>query len=265
MDKGLYLNMFYRDHIFPSNAVETEVIWSDGHSSEFKNQYKRLLIQEFSNKYKKTLIWKFSATTHGKGVANGTGGKAKSSVRKKVMSLVKDQPIVQDAESFSKLAHELPQSTIIIHVSPEVNTNRHSNIFSKSVPVHSILKMYDVMADTKNSYLWSILGTQKVGSKSKIQIPNPQIQARNPAFNQGNVQIKKPLSCNDVVKVDEGNLLGYYAIITELEELGKVNDDDDEVETNYLQKSFGKCVLLKNNLDSRMICQLQYVNAAIDS
>ena len=114
LSTGLHLNMFYRDHIFPSNEVETEVIWSDSYSSEFKNQYMRLLIQELSNKYKKTFIWKFSATSHGK----GTGGKVKSSVHKKVKSLGKDQPIVQDAKSFSKLAHELSQNTIIIHVPP---------------------------------------------------------------------------------------------------------------------------------------------------
>ena len=35
------------------------------------------------------------------------------------MSLGKDRPIVQDAESFSKLASELSKSTTIIHVSPE--------------------------------------------------------------------------------------------------------------------------------------------------
>lgn len=37
------------------------------------------------------------------------------------MSLGKDQSIIQDAESFSKFANDMSQSSTIIHASPEVN------------------------------------------------------------------------------------------------------------------------------------------------
>ena len=67
----LYLSMLYRDHILSSDEVETEVVWSDGSSSEFKNQYIHLLMPELSNKYIKPFIWKFSATSYGKGVVDG--------------------------------------------------------------------------------------------------------------------------------------------------------------------------------------------------
>ena len=49
----------------------------------------------------------------------------------------------------------------------------------------------------------------------------------------------------DVVKTVKGNFLGYYAIITELNDLSKLNDDD-EAEINYLKKPF------ENGLSSTM-------------
>ena len=65
---------------------------------------------------------------------------------------------------------------------------------------------------------------------------------------------KKPLCYHDV-KIVKGNSLGYSAIIAELGDLSKLNDDD-EVEINYLKKSFGKWAVVNNDLDSRMICEL---------
>ena len=69
---------------------------------------------------------------------------------------------------------------------------------------------------------------------------------------------KKPLCYHDV-KIVKGNSLGYSAIIAELGDLSKLNDDD-EVEINYLKKSFGKWAVVNNDLDYRMICEL---NASI--
>ena len=74
---------------------------------------------------------------------------------------------------------------------------------------------------------------------------------------------KKPLCYHDVVKIVYGNFLGYYAIITELGDLGKLNNDD-EVEINYLRKSFGKWAVISNDLDSRMICKLTYIDLTMD-
>ena len=73
---------------------------------------------------------------------------------------------------------------------------------------------------------------------------------------------KKPLCYHDVVKIVYGNFLGYYAIITELGDLGKLNNDD-EVEINYLKKSFGKWAVVNSDLDSRT-CELMYIDSTID-
>ena len=65
------------------------------------------------------------------------------------MSLGKDRPIVQDSESFAKLANELSESIMIIHVTKEevsVHT-KDSNPFDKSVPIHGISKMHIMKSD----------------------------------------------------------------------------------------------------------------------
>ena len=130
---GLFLNMLYNDYIPSNEHVTTEVIWSDGPSSEFKNQYMCFLIQELSKKHGKPFIWKFSATSHGKGVVDGVGGKVKSSVHKKTMSLGKDRPIVQDSKRSANLANKLSESTSIIHITnEEVSAYKDSNPFDKS-------------------------------------------------------------------------------------------------------------------------------------
>ena len=55
---GLLLNMLYNDFIPSNQHVSTKVIWSDGPSSQFKNQYMCFLIQELSKKHGKTIHFK---------------------------------------------------------------------------------------------------------------------------------------------------------------------------------------------------------------
>ena len=82
------------------------------------------------------------------------------------------------------------------------------------------------------------------------------------SFTKRDSSQKKPLCYHDVVKMVKGNFLGYYAIITALGDLSKLNDDD-EVEINYLKKSFGKWAVVNNDLDSRT-CELTYIDSTID-
>ena len=59
---GLFVGLFYRDYIVPNQNILEEIIWSDGTSSKFKNQFMRRLIEKLSTEYKKPFSWKFSAT-----------------------------------------------------------------------------------------------------------------------------------------------------------------------------------------------------------
>ena len=74
--------------------------------------------------YKERFSWKFSATSHGKGVVDGVAGRVKSIVyHPKVMSLGRDQIIVQDARSFCQFASTLCDKTTAIHVmADEIDT-----------------------------------------------------------------------------------------------------------------------------------------------
>ena len=74
---------------------------------------------------------------------------------------------------------------------------------------------------------------------------------------------EKPFSYHDVVRIRKGNFYGYYTIITETGDLSE-KDVKDEVETNYLKKSFSKWVVSENDLDSREIDDFNHVEATND-
>ena len=122
------------------NDIQTEIIWSDGSSSELKNQFMQQLIEDLSLQYKKKIIWKFSATSHGKSVVEDMGGNVKLKVRCKVMSIMEDRPIVQDPESFAELAQKLVLSFKVKHFSDEEIANyKKTNLFRNSASLNGIL------------------------------------------------------------------------------------------------------------------------------
>ena len=71
-------------------------------------------------------------------------------------------------------------------------------------------------------------------------------------------------SYHDVVKIAKEKFAGYYAIITETTEKMQIMTQQDEVEVNYLKKSFGKWVVNENDYDSRQIQDLVHVTAEAD-
>jgi len=119
-DKGkstVYAFMMYLYQNMPQQTGNIqEVIFTDGPSSEFKNRFCMKLLRDISLKLKKDVTWKYFATSHGKGVVDGIGGKAKSLVRQKVMSK-NETTIVKDSVSFAKLAAELMPATHVVHIS----------------------------------------------------------------------------------------------------------------------------------------------------
>ena len=63
--------------------------------------------QSHSQKHKTSFLWKYFVTSHGKGLVDGIGGKAKALVWAKVMSTGDDKIIVQSSNNFSKVAEQL--------------------------------------------------------------------------------------------------------------------------------------------------------------
>ena len=65
-------------------------------------------------------------------------------------------------------------------------------------------------------------------------------------------------SYHDLVKA--GNFIGFYAIVTETTDTSRM-DELDELEINYLKKSFTKWIVYENNIDSREIRDLIRIRA----
>ena len=97
---GVFLCDIYSKELVIDSDIQTEIIWSDRTSSEFKNQFMQQLTEDFSLQNMKIFIWEFCATSRGKVVVDGIGGNVTSNVRCKVMSMKKSRPIMQDSESF---------------------------------------------------------------------------------------------------------------------------------------------------------------------
>ena len=70
-------------------------------------------------------------------------------------------------------------------------------------------------------------------------------------------------SYHDVVKVVRGNFIGFYATVTETSDTNRMNELD-ELEINYLKRSFGKWVFNENDLDLREVKYLIRARAHVD-
>lgn len=99
-------------------SIQIETIFTDGPSSEFKNKYMLKVLNGLSNLYGKPFEWKYFATSHGKGVVDGIGGRAKSLVRTKCLSK-SETTCVQSSTDFFELVQELMPQTKVIHISKQ--------------------------------------------------------------------------------------------------------------------------------------------------
>ncbi|XP_063219011.1 uncharacterized protein LOC134529157 [Bacillus rossius redtenbacheri] len=110
----LYSEIFKCDRNSDRNP-KSEIIWSDGPSAEFKNNYMVKTIGYLAEKFRKPFTWKYFATPHGKGVVDGIGGNVKRLVRQKMLSQG-DGVIVQCAKDFASLAVQVVKSTQIFYI-----------------------------------------------------------------------------------------------------------------------------------------------------
>lgn len=128
-----------------------EVIWTDGPSSEFKNRFMAHLLQELSTKYKKIFKWKFFATSHGKGIVDGIGGRAKSIVRYKTRSQGDTAPIVQSAKDFADLVSSLMPNTKVFLI-PQLDISQRTS-WEEAPLIHGIKSMHIIIANPNVDYV----------------------------------------------------------------------------------------------------------------
>ena len=104
-----------------------------------------------------------------------------------------------------------------------------------------------------------------MGAQADIKIERNQNKSSDDDETQNAVLVIDNSSLyHDVVKIASGNFEGYYAVITEGENLMNLQIND-EIEINYLKKSSGKWIVAPHDLDSRMIIDLKKVNGYVDS
>ena len=142
-DKGkdsviTYLFKLY-DEILNHNEMMSNVIFSDGPSTEFKNKFTMNILYHLGERYKCDFEWHYFAKSHGKGVVDGVGGTIKSAVRTRVMS--KDEKtIVQNSTDFHNVASSILKSTKCFHISKnEIDElNKMLNPWDNTVQVPGI-------------------------------------------------------------------------------------------------------------------------------
>ena len=147
-----FINELY-EHFDSSGLMsdETEVediIFTDGPSSEFKNKYAMQLLYSLSQKYKRNFSWKYFATSHGKGVVDGVGGRAKSLVRQKSLSKSGKQ-VVQNAQDFFDVARSVMSSTTVLLCSQQeiANAIKAKNPWVDVPNVAGIRQMHEAKCD----------------------------------------------------------------------------------------------------------------------
>ena len=117
---AVFVDTLYKCYLIPdSPGVTEQVIWTDGPTSEFKNRYMMQLLQILSKKYQCKFTWKYFATSHGKGILDCIGGRAKSIVRTEVMKKKTQGTVVQSSKDFTRTAGRLLDKTTVIHMAQE--------------------------------------------------------------------------------------------------------------------------------------------------
>ena len=87
------------------------------------------------------IIWKFFATSHGKGVVDGIGGKTKSIVRQQVLSQKKGI-IVQNAKDFVSVASKNLKGIEIREVKPETIDGVDESMWEEAPPVPGVAQAH---------------------------------------------------------------------------------------------------------------------------
>lgn len=131
------------------------VIYSDGPSCEFKNKYMAKVLHLLSNKYGGEWYWKFFATSHGKGVVDGVGGRAKSLVRQKCMSK-SGKTIVQSSKDFFDVIKDLmPSTKVFLFNHNDINEKiKKDNPWENVKEIPGIQRMHVMSAINSKVNLW---------------------------------------------------------------------------------------------------------------
>ena len=139
-------------------------------------------------------------------------------------------------------------------------THKSEDPFANSVQVKGVSQTHAISSNGETMYLW--LNSKHEKSNNKLQISMGSTSAESVVAEVATLTKDTKFSYHDVVKVVRSNFIGFYAIVTETSDTNRMNELD-ELEINYLKRSFGKWVVNENELDSREIKDFIWVRAYV--
>ena len=119
-----------------------EHIYSDGPSSEFKNQYMMKLLHHVSKQHSAKFTWDYFATGHGKGMVDGIGGEAKSMVRQQVLSKNKNAAVENTADVAQVCEKFMPNVCVHLMTQDDLIAAQKLNLWENSLEVTGISKIH---------------------------------------------------------------------------------------------------------------------------
>lgn len=140
-----------------TSQIPLIVIFTDGPSSELKNRFIVKTLHQLAMDFETPFEWQYFATSHGKGVVDGIGGRAKSMVRRAVMSGRQDAPVVQSASDFAELVNVLlPKTNVTLITQQEIQeTIEASKPWDRVLACKGIREIHKTVAKPDGSIkLW---------------------------------------------------------------------------------------------------------------
>ena len=119
-----------------------EHIYSDGPSSEFKNQYMMKLLHHVSKQHSAKFTWDYFATGHGKGMVDGIGGEVKSMVQQQVLSKNKNAAVENTADVAQVCEEFMPNVCVHLMTQDDLIAAQKLNLWENSLEVTGISKIH---------------------------------------------------------------------------------------------------------------------------
>ena len=143
-------------------------------------------------------LWKYFATSHGKGVVDGIGGRAKSLVRQKIMTKG-EATTVQSAVEFADLVTKLMPSTKTIYISKEeIDTStREANLWSDARSIPGIKKIHKIQACYQESLVkfWNTSDDEDPAFTTSFPLAKKtRIQKKCPRIVRGHTRNRQKIS-----------------------------------------------------------------------
>ena len=161
-------------------SVDKFIVWSDGPSCEFRNQFcTGKLLYQMSQLMGRISFWKYFAASHGKGVCDGIGGALKARVAEHCRGKHRDNVTVQNYEDFLELAKQLCPKVTLFKLSKEEvqHTTEIEKPWDNTIPIPGISNIHVAKCGLEGTvHTWKLPGEEPLNPISySIISPSPTV------------------------------------------------------------------------------------------